>query len=153
MENVTTRPALMEDLPVLYEFEQGIIEAERPYDSTLKERDINYYDLKELIESSDAEVVVAVQNHEILGSGYIQIQVSKPYQKHSRHGYIGFMFVQPSHRGKGIVQLVTNDMLDWARSRGISEIKLEVYNENQSAVRAYEKAGFSKNLVEMRLEL
>ncbi|MEP5612204.1 MAG: GNAT family N-acetyltransferase [Cyclobacteriaceae bacterium] len=148
----TTRSAIVEDLPILLQFEQGIIEAERPFDPTLKKGNINYYDIRELIESPDAEVVV-VEDQEILGSGYIQIQDSKPYKKHSRHGYIGFMFIKPDHRGKGIVQLVTNDLLDWARSRGVSEVKLEVYDKNESAVRAYEKAGFSKNLVEMRLEL
>jgi len=153
MNTVTTRPAVIEDLPVLYQFEQGIIESERPYDSTLKKGSINYYDLKVLIESSDAEVVVAVQDHEIIGSGYIQIQESKPYKKHIKHGYIGFMFVKASHRGKGIVQVITDAMLRWAKSQGIAEVKLEVYDQNQSAVRAYQKAGFMKNLVEMRLEM
>ena len=40
---ILTRKAILEDLPILYEFEQGIIAYERPYDVTLKSDPINYY--------------------------------------------------------------------------------------------------------------
>ena len=44
-----TRKATLDDLPVLLRFEQGIIEAERPMDPTLKESHITYYDISLLI--------------------------------------------------------------------------------------------------------
>ena len=34
MEKFKTRIAIIEDLPILKEFEQGIIKAERPFDNT-----------------------------------------------------------------------------------------------------------------------
>ncbi|WP_262910797.1 hypothetical protein [Wocania arenilitoris] len=37
------RKATLKDIPVLLKFEQGLIEAERPMDSTIKEGKINYY--------------------------------------------------------------------------------------------------------------
>ena len=40
-----TREATLKDLHTLLEFEQGIIAAERPFDGTLKEGEIHYYDL------------------------------------------------------------------------------------------------------------
>ena len=150
MTEVIIRPAELSDLDTLLEFEQGIVEAERPYDPTLKSGEIHYYDLKELIKSERAEVAVAELEGEVIGSGYLQVKVSKNYKKHVLHGYIGFMFVRPEHRGKGVIQSVTDHLISWAKENNLSEIKLEVYDENDAAIRAYEKAGFTKNLVEMR---
>jgi ribosomal protein S18 acetylase RimI-like enzyme len=63
------------------------------------------------------------------------------------------MYVRTEHRGKGVNQKILDALLDWARESGLTEVRLEVYNENQPAVRAYDKAGFTANLLEMRMEL
>ncbi|MFT7619688.1 MAG: GNAT superfamily N-acetyltransferase [Planctomycetota bacterium] len=153
MNQPSYRSATLDDLPILLEFEQGIVAAERPFDPTLKPDPISYYDLEVLIRSEDAQVVVAVVNDELVGSGYLKIMQSKPYLTHEFHGYIGFMFVRPEHRGKGIGQGLIEKLIGWARVRGLKEVRLDVYDENEVAVRSYKKAGFSKNLVEMRLAL
>jgi ribosomal protein S18 acetylase RimI-like enzyme len=44
-------------------------------------------------------------------------------------------------------------MKEWAMEKGLTEIRLQVYDKNIPAVKAYEKYGFSKNLVEMRMSL
>jgi len=152
MEPITVRTATLDDLNTLLEFEQGIIHAERPFDPTLKEGHINYYDLGELIVSPDAEVIVAVSGNEIVGSGYALIVDSKPYLKHPQHAYLGFMYVKPEYRGQGIVQTVIKALQQWSGSRGIREFRLEVYADNAPAIRAYEKIGFVKHMVEMRKE-
>ena len=55
----TIRPAKLTDLQTLLTFEEGIINTERTFDSTLKQGEIHYYDLGELIMSDLAEVLVA----------------------------------------------------------------------------------------------
>lgn len=47
------------------------------------------------------------------------------------------MYVKPEHRGKGINQKVLDALLNWAKKRGLTEIRLEVYNENQSAIKVW----------------
>ena len=42
----------LKDLDTLLRFEQGVINAERPSDSTLKDGLIHYYDIEELITAS-----------------------------------------------------------------------------------------------------
>jgi len=79
MKTIITRIATIEDLPILKQFEQGIIHAERPYDTTLAPDPISYYDLEKLVESENAEVVIAVCKNEIIGSGFINIVIPKPY--------------------------------------------------------------------------
>ncbi|MDW3212088.1 MAG: GNAT family N-acetyltransferase [Reichenbachiella sp.] len=153
MNNITIRPATLEDLPILYEFEQGIIQAERPFDPTLKSGHINYYDLKALTESDQAEVLVAEVAGEVVASGYAHIKDGKDFQSHKKFAYLGFMFVKPDHRGQGIITQILDELKSWSQSRGINEIRLEVYDDNEPAVRAYEKAGFKKHLVEMRMSI
>jgi GNAT superfamily N-acetyltransferase len=153
MNPILTRSATVEDLDTLLQFEQGIVTAERPFDPTLKAGEIHYYDLKALILSLDSEVVVAVAGEEIVGSGYAQIRPGKDYNAHEYFAYLGFMYVKPEFRGRGVNGLVLDALTSWIRSQGISEIRLEVYAENETAKRAYEKAGFTPNLLEMRINL
>lgn len=141
----------MEDLPVLLEFEQGLIEAERPMDPTIREGKISYYDIGEFIRSDDSEVYVVESEGQILASGYARIKPDRHYLKHERMGYLGFMFVPEEHRGKGLNQLIVEKLVEWCKNKGLKEIRLDVYDVNSPAIRAYEKAGFKKHLITMRL--
>ena len=145
------RKATLEDLPTLLEFEQGLIRAERPMDPTIKEGKISYYDVGEFIRSEDAEVYVVEREGEILASGYARIKPDRHYLKHKLMGYLGFMFVPEEHRGQGLNQLIIKKLIEWCKGRGLNEIRLDVYQTNESALRAYEKAGFERHLVTMRL--
>lgn len=150
---IEIRKAVETEISILLDFEQGIIEAERPFDNTLKEGEIHYYDLIELIKDKNAEVLVAVIDNEIVGSGYAKILTAKPYQKYSEYAYLGFMYVKPAFRGQGINQKILNGLIDWAKSRNLTEVRLDVYDENKIAQKAYLKAGFKPGLLEMRIEI
>ena len=145
------RKATLEDLPVLLEFEQGLIRAERPMDPTIREGKISYYDVGEFIRSEDAEVYVVEREGVILASGYARIKPDRHYLKHKLMGYLGFMFVPEEHRGQGLNQLIIKKLIEWCKGKGLSEIRLDVYQTNESALRAYEKAGFKRHLITMRL--
>ncbi|WP_062062437.1 GNAT family N-acetyltransferase [Aquimarina longa] len=147
------RPAIIDDLPILLDFEQKIIEAEQPMDPTLKTEKINYYDIESYITTDDTEVIVAEINGEIIGSGYGQIRDRKKHYKQKQLGYIGFMYVKEAFRGKGISQQIIQNLCNWFQTKGIEEIRLTVYDKNLKAIRAYEKVGFEKHLIEMRLNI
>jgi GNAT superfamily N-acetyltransferase len=147
------RKATLEDLAVLLEFEQGIITAERPFDPTLKEGKISYYNIEKMISATDVEVVVAVLNEQIIGSGYARIEDAKPYLNHQLYAYLGFMFTHPDHRGKGVNALIIETLKNWVIAHNIFEMRLDVYNDNPSAIKAYEKIGFKKHLINMRVGL
>jgi RimJ/RimL family protein N-acetyltransferase len=146
------RKATLDDVPVLLEFEQGLITAERPMDPTIKEGHIHYYDVRDFIREQDAELLVAELDGTIVASGYARIKGDRHYLKHDRIGYLGFMFVPEQHRGKGYNGLILEALIDWCRSKSLQEIRLDVYQVNESAIRAYEKAGFVKHLINMRLD-
>ncbi|MBO9585630.1 MAG: GNAT family N-acetyltransferase [Flavobacterium sp.] len=152
-KDITIRRAVIADLPKLAEFLQFLVNAERPYDPTLKEGEIFYYDIKELILDSKSEVLVVDFNNQIIGCGYAQIRTALPYQIHELYGYLGFMYVDPEFRGKGLIKLLINELKKWVRSQGITEVRLQVYSENEAAVNAYKKVGFAPITTTMRCDI
>src|SRR6186713_838017 len=153
MNEVKIRKASLDDLEQLMIFEQDLIKTERPFDPTLKPDPINYYDLKSLLISPLAEVLVAEADNKVIASGYVRIDRSKPFLKHTTHAYLGFMYVLPEYRGRGINKKIIDALKDWAVSQNITEFSLEVYYDNISAIKAYEKIGFSRYILEMRFNL
>jgi ribosomal protein S18 acetylase RimI-like enzyme len=150
MNEVTIRKATAADLPALYRFEQGVIDAERPFIPRLKKGDVKYYDLVFMLNAPHIHLVVAEVNGELIGSGYARIEEAKQYLDHPKHAYLGFMYVEPRYRGKGINKIILDHLIGWSTTYGITEIVLEVYYENYPAIKAYEKAGFIKHLITMR---
>jgi GNAT superfamily N-acetyltransferase len=154
MNEIKIRPATNSDLEKLYQFEQGIIDAERPFDVTLREGSIKYYNLEEMITASHIELVVAEVNSSVVGCGYARLQKPKrDCHTFSQYAYLGFMYVVPEQRGKGIIHEIMNALKAWARTQDVSELRLEVYPKNSSAIRAYEKLGFTPAMIEMRVNL
>ncbi|HEX8333214.1 MAG TPA: GNAT family N-acetyltransferase [Segetibacter sp.] len=153
MHHTFIRKATPNDLETLLRFEQGVINAERHFDLTLKGEPTHYYDLQEMITAPHIELLVAVVNGELVGSGYARIESSKPYLQHNKHAYLGFMYVEPAHRGKGINALIIEALENWISSQQLHEVRLDVYHQNESAIKAYEKAGFSKHMIEMRKKI
>ena len=147
------RKATLNDVPILLDFEQGLILAERPMDPTIKDGKISYYDVSEFIKDTDSELFIVELNGEIVASGYAKIKDDRKYLKHKKQGYLGFMFVPEPHRGNGYNKLIMDALIKWCKERGVFEIRLDVYDTNFSAIRAYEKAGFSKHLINMRLNI
>lgn len=151
MSNIQFRTATLEDLPILLEFEQGVIKAERPFSPTLKPDPINYYDIQSFIQDDNIEIKVALWEDTIIGCAYIRLKKSSEFYQNDRHGYIGFMYVKPEFRGRGISRQIIEELISWANTKEVYEIQLEVFADNLPAVKAYEKAGFEKFTVTMRL--
>lgn len=153
MGDVNIRKAEWSDLPQLKQLEQALIEAERPFDPTIKEPPINYYDLEGMLRNPDLLMVVGDQDGRVVASGYCRIDPDKPFLKHGKKAYFGFMYVMPELRGQGLNGRIIAPLKEWARGRGITECRLDVYSGNNDAMRAYEKMGFRPYSVEMRLDL
>lgn len=153
MADITIRKANLDDLAILLEFEQAIIRFERPFAPNLRVDPISYYDLASLIQHEDAHVVVAEAVGEIIGSGYALIKTNSAYKKPDQYVYLGFMYVKPSYRGQGVNGLIIDHLITWAQQQNLTELQLDVYAENEVALRAYKKKGFSSELLTMRLNL
>jgi len=153
MEQIIVRKVALSDLNILIDCMRGIINTERPFDPTLADGDIAYYDIAEMIVAPHIEVVVAELSGKIIGSGYARIEKAKAYLKHKKHSFLGFMFVSPEHRGKGVNKMIIDALKNWSVAQNVTEFRLEVYNDNLPAIKAYEKVGFKKHMITMRMGL
>ena len=150
MEKIHIRPANIHDLETLLSFEQALIAAERPFDPTLKPNPTNYYDLHEMIHADHIQLLVAEVDDVLAGCGYARIENAKLFYNHSHYAYLGFMYVRPEYRGKGINREIIEALKSWASSKNIIELRLEVYFDNLPAISAYKKIGFSNYQIQMR---
>lgn len=153
MKGVQIRPANFDDLKELTSFEKGLIDAERPFDTTIARGIERYYDLSDFIQQEDAYLVVALFEGKIIGSGYAQKRKARTYLDHDYYAHFGFMFTAEAYRGQGINQMILNELKLWASQKRLNEIRLTVYPNNLSAVKAYQKSGFEPHLLEMRLRV
>jgi GNAT superfamily N-acetyltransferase len=100
--HILVRKATPADLETLLRFEQGVVQAERPFDPTLKEGVIHYYDIARMLTSDEVEFVVAISGSTPVGCGFARVEPAKPFLKHARHAYVGLMYVEPEFRGAGV---------------------------------------------------
>jgi GNAT superfamily N-acetyltransferase len=147
------RLAQLDDLPILLEFEQGIVEEERPCNDSIKKTSVNYYDLSDLIADPNTNLQLVEHDGRVVGCGYAQLRPSEAAFVHDKHAYLGFMYVEPGVRGQGINTMIVESLISWSRDRGVYDFYLDVYTENRAAIRAYEKVGFTPLQVEMKLNL
>jgi GNAT superfamily N-acetyltransferase len=150
---ITIRKATKEDLSILYEFEQGVLHAERPMDKTLKASKTYYYDIPNLISDLKVELVIAEINGVIAGCGYARIKQARDCFQFDQFSYLGFMFTKEDYRAKGVNKTIMNYLYDWSLSKGIYEVRLEVYPSNNAAIKAYEKVGMQATMNTMRIDL
>ena len=131
--------------------EQQVVDAERPFNPHLKTPTAKYYDLDGLLQQDNSLLLVAECEGEIIATGYAQIRQSKQSITYSQYGYLGFMYVVPEFRGQGLNRRIIDQLVYWCQQKGIEHFHLDVYQQNQSAMRAYEKYGFEPELLLMTL--
>ncbi len=59
-----------------------------------------------------------------------------------RQGHLVGVFVQPTHRGIGLTEVLFDAGLEWAWAQGAERVRLIVHEENGRAQRLYRKVGF-----------
>jgi ribosomal protein S18 acetylase RimI-like enzyme len=143
------REANSNDLSQLLEIEQCLIDFERSFNVSLKSKNAIYCDFPHLISDNDSYLLVVELSGKIIGTGYAQIRYSKEALIHPKHSYIGFIYVSPEHRGRALNQKIMERLIEWSQSKRVND--LNVYSQNESAIKAYAKAGFKPCLVEMKL--
>ena len=147
------RKADINDLDALLLIEQKVVDAERPFNPSIKQKKAVYYDIKKLISDPLSLLIIAEDHNNIIVSGYAQIRQSSTSLEHNTHAYLGFMYVDPNYRGQGVNKAIMDRLLLWSKQQGISDCYLDVYALNAAAIRAYEKMGFASSKIEMKLAL
>ena len=65
--------------------------------------------------------------------------------------WIQSMYVSQEYRGQGLMNLLLSSIRSSMELEGALELRLYVHNENKGAIKAYQKAGFSKSKYEIMI--
>ncbi|MGB3691567.1 MAG: GNAT family N-acetyltransferase [Spirulinaceae cyanobacterium] len=66
-----------------------------------------------------------------------------------RHGHIFLVYVSPPYRQQGIASNLLEYAQEWSASRGDHQISLQVFPNNQVAIKLYQRLGYQTNSLQM----
>ena len=92
--------------------------------------------LRHLLTRANAAVLVAEQDT-LLGDAVVL------FRKGSSRARLYSLVVAPEARGQGLGARLLDEVETEARARGCTELRLEVREDNDAAIRLYEQSGFA----------
>jgi ribosomal protein S18 acetylase RimI-like enzyme len=73
------------------------------------------------------------------------LETAKPHLNHENYAYLGLCIrILDTEERALTLSLLT--LKEWCRSQNITELRLDVYHDNPSAIRAYEKQALKVNM-------
>ena len=159
MENIVIRPALPKDGKKICEMlcDIGALHHNgRPdiYRDNL--RKYNEEQFADILLDPSAPVIAAVdENDAVVGYAFLQIKEVKDNAAlcDRKYIYIDDFCVDESLRGRHIGRTLMTGVYDYARSIGISDIELNVWEFNENAIKFYERCGMTTQRRHMEIKL
>jgi ribosomal protein S18 acetylase RimI-like enzyme len=94
-------------------------------------------------------VLVAEDDGEVLGYAYGGVEGQDYMSLRGPAGVLHDLVVDPSHRGRGVGQLLLEAAAAALEARGAPQIVLSTAERNEAAQRLFARAGFRRTMVEM----
>jgi len=144
LPDVTVRPATLTDAPVMAAyvntlFAEGLDVLYRRDGRVLTDEDERNY-IHETGAVRSNLLLVAVRNGEMIGLLDFHAH-REPQRAHA--GEFG-MSVARAHRGSGVGRELLNGLLAWVGTeRRVNRVELQVFSNNERAIRLYESLGFA----------
>jgi ribosomal protein S18 acetylase RimI-like enzyme len=88
----------------------------------------------------DAYFVCLMEGDALLG--WVQIDKAFDYLTGGEIGWINDLYVKTTYRGKGYSKLLMEKALEEFKAKGYSDVRLNVYSHNNTAMNLYERMGF-----------
>ena len=105
------------------------------------------------IENSDAVILVAERNGEVIGYTYAGVE---GYDYMALRGPAGVLYdivVDPTHRRQGVGRALLDATLEALEAKGAPRAVLSAAERNEPAQRLFAPAGFRRTMIEMTREL
>lgn len=95
--------------------------------------------------SDTSDIIVAEYEGDIVGFATVNhiVKPSSPYSNERKIYQIQEFGVDENHHRKGIATMMMNFIKDDARNKGFSNVELDVWEFNKTALEFYETVGFS----------
>jgi ribosomal protein S18 acetylase RimI-like enzyme len=116
----------------------------KDYDEVLRKETKRYIRLN----TKKAVIFVAEDNRKLIGYIHGQIR-NKPGRVLDRVGYIEDWFVKKKYRGKGVGEMLWNELINWFKKRKCNCLETDAYTTNKFAIKVYHKLGFVDKTISM----
>jgi ribosomal protein S18 acetylase RimI-like enzyme len=98
-------------------------------------------------------ILVADKDGEAIGYTYAGVEGPDYMSLRGPAGALYDIVVDPAHRGQGVGRLLLDAALEELKARGVPRVVLSTAEQNASAQRLFESAGFRPTMIEMTREL
>ena len=111
--------------------------------TSIPARDQGY--IKSILEDDESILLVAEKNKIIVGLVHAQIRNTPnlPIVKPIKYAYVMDIAVRSEFRSLGIGNILMDEVKEWALSKRAHQIRLNVWNFNQTAMRFYRDLGYT----------
>ncbi len=127
-DKIEIRLAKISDLPALHKLENDCFDYDR----------MSFRSFKRLLSTPSAQFVVATVNGELVASTLLF------FRKNSEISRVYSLAVHPNSRKLGLASSLFDFIEVVAKKRGVTKLRLEVKDDNFSAIKLYEKKGYHK---------
>jgi len=157
---IIVRPAKKEDHPHLTRMVRQIAQMHLNLRPDIFRPEGQQFDKKQLatmLKDPDRPILVA-QNGQGAVLGYVLLQVKSvggehPVLRPRQYLLVDGLHVDEAARGQGIGALLMDATREVAKSRGIGNIELNVWECNEGAMRFYERLGFTTQRRTLELDI
>lgn len=104
------------------------------------QQSIKYWEDRLVMDDLEAAIYFAEHNDHLIGMTGI-VRGSSPKTKHAAD--VWGVYVTPQWRGLRIAEELIHGCKEWAKGRGVVILRLAVVATNKSAIRSYERCGFT----------
>lgn len=101
--------------------------------------------------SPDQAILLAAREGTVVGIARCVDTKGSPLLVPARYCYVTSVYVRPEHRRCGVLSALVTAVEDWARQRGLTEMRLHNSTRNELARSAWDQLGFEVN-EEVRLK-
>ena len=113
------------------------------YESLLAEnaKEIIKADYERMYAAKTASHFIKLEGDEVIAmaGAFIKDDIPYRYYKEPRCGFIGDVYVTPSHRGQGLATKLSKSCIQWFKEKNVSMIRLKASGAGKPM---YEKLGF-----------
>jgi ribosomal protein S18 acetylase RimI-like enzyme len=105
------------------------------------------------IRSKKSIVLKAIIGKKIIGYCLAYTEKFPPVFIKKEHGYISDAFIEKEYRNHGIMQSMVFEIAEFFRQKGIHELWLRCYSNNESGVLSWKNIGFEEKMKFMNMEI
>ncbi len=105
------------------------------------------------LDDPNVVVLVAERDGDVIGYTYAGVEGTDYMSLRGPAGVLYDIVVDPAHRGQGVGRMLLDATLDALNARGAPRVVLSTAEQNHSAQRLFDRAGFRRTMIEMTREL